>query len=194
MTKVINKKALMVLLTLVLAFCWLSVPASAAEIDENMGYCAENAKVISITDLDELQGRTIYGTLLEELKVYAGKAEKDGTITPYTFGGSPLIVEGPANILNCYLPNGYYQAMINEGMDYYVCYLTFKARGINLKRFTVEVDGQIVINQPVTENSATQEKLVTVAWATARKETSTFEVVVYDNKNVSSAAWGHVYR
>lgn len=190
MTKVINKKALLVLLTLVLAFCWLAVPVSAAEVNDNADYFVEEAGEISFTPLDGMGQRSITSNLLKQLDVYAAKKNSDGTYTTYTIGGSPLTETGPANILNCYLPDGYYQAMLNEGLGYFYCELTFTVRGSNLKQYKLVVNDEVKYTGSLASSGGTY----TVYWVSPRQETTTFDIIAYDSNNTSSAAWGHIYR
>lgn len=190
MTKVINKKALLVLLTLVLAFCWLAVPVYAAEIEDDTSYSAGNGELIFVSPNEGMAERSVTSNMLNKLVVYAAKKQADGTYTTYTFGDYPLIENGPANILNCYLPDGYYQAMWNEGLDYFYCELTFTVKGTNLSRVKIEVDDDIVITGKVASSGGTY----TAKWYSPRRETTTFSVVVYDINNVNAMSWGHIYK
>lgn len=195
MTKVINKKALLVLLTLVLAFCWLAVPVSAAEVgDELTYYSTESVESILVSTDEEMAARSITNNLLYELDIYAAKKVK-GTANQYetyTIGndGKPLHTEGPSVILNYYLPDGYYQTMLNNNLDYYWCVLTFDVRGTNLTRYKVETDEGVVLENSVVPSGNTYR----VQFPCPRRDTATFSLIVYDNKGTSSASWGHIYR
>lgn len=191
MTKVINKKALLVLLTLVLAFCWLSVPVSASEVVNEAGYVIGNGELIFVSPDDGVAGRSITGNLLDLFVVYAAKEQADGTYAIYTINSDyPLVAGGPANILNIYLPDGYYETMQAAGLDYFYCEVTFQVSGSNLKRVKVDVDDVVVADGAVASGGGTY----TVKWVSPRRETTTFRVIVYDNNNVSSVSWGHIYR
>lgn len=98
MTKVINKKALLFLLTLVLAFCWLAVPVSAAEINSDTDYSAEGTTAAPATP------NSVYGILLNQIEVFPAKVEGNQLVL-YTFGDGPYTASGPANILNVSIPS-----------------------------------------------------------------------------------------
>ena len=105
MTKVINKNTLMVLLTLVLAFCWLAVPASAAEAESYEDYMAEGVSITRIGDVASPQwGGDIYSLMLEEFTVRAfGGYNSKGQPIEIEVNDEFGYVEGPAAWLYCSL-------------------------------------------------------------------------------------------
>lgn len=186
MTKVINKKALLVLLTLIMAFCWLTVPVSAAEINSDADYSAEGTTAAPATP------NSVYGILLNQIEVYPAKVEGNQLVL-YTFGGGPYTASGPANILNVSIPSEDYQVMLQDEFDYFYCVLNAKVSGVNLKRWTVEVDGVIKKDATVVEDSMTHNAYVSAAWICPIRKTTTIVATVYDKNNVSAVATGHIY-
>ncbi len=179
MTKVVDKKALLVLLSLVLAICWLAVPVSAAELTDCDDYCAECAGVLCIDDIDKMQTRSVSSSFIDEIRVYAyGGIDNEGKPIKVTMGGVYGYAKGPATILVCRLPNALTSGMAIHGYDKYLCYLTFSVEGTNLQRYTVKVDNTVVINKTLSD-----EGKVTVYWTCPVKKSTSYEVAVYSDDN-----------
>ncbi|MCM1167791.1 MAG: hypothetical protein NC299_13890 [Lachnospiraceae bacterium] len=179
MTKVISKRAFLVLFTLVLSFCWLVVPVSAAEINNCENYCTDGAGVICIENIDEMQSRSVDSCLIDEIRVYAyGGINDDGTPIKVTVGNVYGYSKGPASYLYCRIPAALYDGMALHNYNKFLCYLTFSVKGTNIQRYAVKVNGTVVINQ--TLNS---EGKVTVYWTCPRQKGTSYEVVVYSDSD-----------
>lgn len=177
MTKFINKKVFLVLFTLVLAFCWIAVPVSAAETNDCKDYCADEAGVICIENIDEMQSRSVDSCYIDAIRVYAyGGKNDDGTPIKVTMGNVYGYARGPATYLYCSVPTTLYDGMALHNYNKFLCYLTFSVKGANLQRYTVKVNGTVVINKTLDS-----EGKITVYWTCPRQKGTEYEVVVYSD-------------
>lgn len=139
MTKVINKKALMVLLTLVLAFCWLSVPASAAEVKE--GGCIGG-------DVATPQwGGYVYNLTFESLDIYACKYDSFGRPHGVDVNGAHPSWTGSNKGFFCYLTEDFYQGMTEENLDKFYCTLWFNIEGSEITKYEVLVNDTLLVTK-----------------------------------------------
>lgn len=145
--------------------------------------------MICIEDIDEIQSRSIDRVILNELFIY-GYDDKSADGNPIRVSMGPKgfgYSKGPATILNCHLPNGFYNLLNYKGINKYLCYLTFSVEGTNVQRYKIEVNNTVVIDKAL--NSAGK---VTVYWTCPRQMLTSYKVVVYSDDN-SATASGKIY-
>lgn len=186
MTRDINKRLYSILIAILCAFCWLATPAAATNLNDSQNYFAEGAMLTYNGDNDAQQARSINSLLLTSLSVYALGIDEDGNASAYRINDEYGYAQGPANILNCTVPQTFYQGMIDLGFEYYYNVLTFSVSGSNIYRVVLEVDGETVIDSSLSSSGN-----YTVTWATPRTTRSSYNLIVYSN-NVSATAWGHI--
>lgn len=170
---------LLVLLALVLSFCWLVVPATAAEVSNE----------ISVNDDFSPRARPHIDELLfQEMYVYAfgGYNSKNEPIG-YSINGEYGYGSGPSGGLFCYLPDEFYQGMIDLGYDQFLCYLTFSLEGTQLTRYELLLDGQVVFE--ATKNVTGEH---TLCWIGPRKPTMEFGIHVYNENDIIGGIYGRV--
>lgn len=175
MTKVINKKALLVLFTLVLAFCWLTVPASAAEVESNEDFIAQCVSITRIGDVASPQwGGTVDSLMLEELTVKAlGRNESSVRPVGTSVNGEFGYAKGPAPWLYCALSDNFYNGMVEARLNKFVCHLKFSVDGTQLQRYIVKVDGVTIVTEEIDGPG-----VFAITWVSQRKLDTDFSVAV----------------
>lgn len=191
MTKVINKKAIMILFTLVLAFCWLAVPVSAAETESYEDYIAEGASITRIGDVASPQwGGDIYSLKLEEftLRAFGGynSSGKPIEIEIYDEYGNAEYgyVEGPADWMYCKLSDTFYYGMVNANLNTFICHLRFSVDGTQLQRYTVKVDDVTIVDTKLNVPGEYE-----VSWLSPRKLDTDF-CVSATTLSTGATVWG----
>lgn len=186
MTKVINKKALLVLLTLVLAFCWLAVPVSAAETESYEDYVAEGVSITRIGDVASPQwGGEVYSLMLEEFTVKAlAGFDKKGNPIGIEVNDEYGHMEGPAPWLYCALSDNFYYGMEDAGLDTFLCHLKFSVDGTQLQRYIVKVDDITIVDTELTRTGEFE-----VTWTSPRKLDSEY-CVIATTRSTKSTVWG----
>lgn len=173
MTKVINKKVFLVLFTLVLSFCWLAVPVSAAETESYEDYVAEGASITRIGDVASPQwGGDIYSLMLEEFTVKAfGGYDSNKDPISLDIDGEYGHVEGPSQWLYCGLSDDFYYGMLKKNLNTFICHLRFSVDGTQLQRYIVKVDDVTIIDTKLNVPGEYE-----VSWISSRKLDTEFSV------------------
>lgn len=179
MTKIFNKKGLAVLLVFVLSFCWLIVPASAADVEN---------EICKTDDVSSRWGGTVDELLFQEMYVYAfGGYNLKGEPIGYTINDSYGYGSGPSGGMFCYLPDEFYQGMINLGYDQFLCYLTFSLEGTQLTSYELLLDDQVVYT--ATKNLEGEH---TICWVGPRKPNTEFGIKAYTESGLKATIWGRM--
>lgn len=185
MTKVVNHKALIVMLTLIMSICWFAVPASAATVEKH-DFFADGASVILYDDIDIPSSRTIDSVLLNQLCVYPAYIFDDGTYHINQQEGQYAVANGPTYpILNCTVSSYISQQMTTYGYNYFYNTLNFSMSGKNIYAVELLVDDEQVVYANVNGQTGG-----TFSWFTPKKNYD-YELIVYSD-SVNVAAWGHV--
>lgn len=175
MAKVYNKKFLAVLLVFVLSFCWLIVPASAAETESYEDYVAEGVSITRIGDVASPRwGGEIYSLMLEECTVRAfGGYNSKGQPIEIEINDDYGHVEGPAAWLYCGLSDNFYDGMINANLNTFICHVRFSVDGTQLQKCIVEVDDVTIIDTELTKPGEYE-----ITWTSPRKLDTLYAVAI----------------
>ena len=185
MTNVINKKALIVILALIMSICWFAVPTSAAAVDKN-DFFADGASVTFYDDIESNGSRTIDSVLLRQLCVYPAYKFDDGTYHVNQQEGQYAVANGPTYpILNCTVSSYISQQMTTHGYNYFYNTLNFSMSGKNIYAVELLVDDERVVYANVNGSTGG-----TFSWFTPKKNYD-YELIVYSNTG-NAAAWGNV--
>lgn len=185
MTNVINKKALIDMLALIMSICWFAVHTSAATVDKT-DFFADGASVSFYDDIESNGSRTIDSVLLKQLCVYPAYKFDDGTYHVNQQEGQHAVANGPTYpFLNCTMPSYISQQMTTYGYNYFYNTLNFSMSSKNIYAIELLVDNERVVYANVNGQTGG-----TFNWFTPKKNHD-YELIVYSN-NVNVAAWGHV--
>ena len=173
MTKTVNKKVLSFLMILVLSLCWLSAPASAAEIENYEGYVAEGVSITRIGDVVSPRwGGDIDSLMLEEFTVRAfGGYNSKGKPIEIEINDDYGHVEGPAAWLYCGLSDNFYYGMINANLNTFICHLRFSVDGIQLQKYIVQVDDVTIVDTALNRPGEYE-----ITWTSPRKLDTEYSV------------------
>ena len=173
MTKTVNKKVLSFLMILVLSLCWLSAPASAAEIENYEGYVAEGVSITRIGDVVSPRwGGDIDSLMLEEFTVRAfGGYNSKGQPIEIEINDDYGHVEGPAAWLYCGLSDNFYYGMINANLNTFICHLRFSVDGIQLQKYIVQVDDVTIVDTALNRPGEYE-----ITWTSPRKLDTEYSV------------------
>lgn len=179
MTKVINKKALLVLLALVLAFCWLSVPVSAAEVEDEV--------CIGGNVASPQWGGTVYNLTFESMDVYACKIDSYGRPYGAEVNYTHASWDGSNQAFFCYLTEDFYQGMIEENLDEFYCTLWFNIQGDQITKYEILVNDEVILTK-------TKDLLGnrSCTWICPRMPEMTIGIKVYTTSGLKASIWGRV--
>lgn len=178
MTKVINKKALLVLLTLVLAFCWLTVPVSAAEVNNDM--CANS-------EVSPYWGGTVDELYFDSLEIYAYALDSYGRPTGVDVNDTHASWQGASKGFFCYLPPAFYQGMVDQNYKYFYCKMTFLLEGTQLTKYEIVLDDEVIY-----EKTKGIEGWQTYTWKWPRTSDMTIGIKAYTESGLKATIWGRV--
>ena len=186
MTKVINKKALLVLLALVLTFCWLAVPVSAAEAESYENYVAEGVSLTRIGDVASPRwGGKINSLMLEEFTVRAfGGYNSKGQPIEIEINDDYGHAEGPLAWLYCGLSDNFYYGMINANLNTFICHLRFSVDGTQLQRYIVKVDDVTIVDTALNRPGEYE-----ITWTSPRKLDTEY-CVAAETLSTKATVWG----